>query len=333
MLADKKQLTTQFLLLIFLIAAQAAVGQSRSVTLSNVLPRRDRSGTVLDVHDGCLEYFNGAFYLYGTRYGDTDGFTPANRYVCYRSPDLLQWQYEGELLQNPPKGVYYRPYVKFNPKTKKYVLWYNWYPTLWEGQYGVAVADDPAGPFVIQNPCVQVAFAQPGDHGLFIDDDDAAYLIYTSIAEGHGISIEKLSEDYLSSTLKNSGIIEKGVEACALFKRNGLYYALFDRTCCFCPEGTGARVYTGVSPFGPFEYRGNINRIDDRIIIPAQQTHVAAVPSAAGVQFIWMGDMWGSTTDGIKGHDFQYWSSPLQFDADGMIAPLVWENTIVVQLP
>jgi hypothetical protein len=35
-----------------------------------------------------------------------------------------------------------------------------------------------------------------------------------------------------------------------------------------------------------------------------------------------MGDEWRSTTDGVKGHDLQYWSAPLKFNADGTIAPL-----------
>jgi hypothetical protein len=39
-----------------------------------------------------------------------------------------------------------------------------------------------------------------------------------------------------------------------------------------------------------------------------------------------MGDRWHSTPDKIKGHDFQYWSSPLQFEEDGMIRQLRWED-------
>jgi hypothetical protein len=41
-----------------------------------------------------------------------------------------------------------------------------------------------------------------------------------------------------------------------------------------------------------------------------------------------MGDEWGSRPDGIKGHDYQYWSSPLQFEKDGMIKQLKWDSSI-----
>jgi hypothetical protein len=35
-----------------------------------------------------------------------------------------------------------------------------------------------------------------------------------------------------------------------------------------------------------------------------------------------MADRWQSTPDGIKGHDFQFWSAPLKFGSDGSIEPL-----------
>jgi hypothetical protein len=35
-----------------------------------------------------------------------------------------------------------------------------------------------------------------------------------------------------------------------------------------------------------------------------------------------MGDRWGSRPDGVKGHDFQFWSAPLRFGADDNILPI-----------
>jgi hypothetical protein len=61
-------------------------------------------------------------------------------------------------------------------------------------------------------------------------------------------------------------------------------------------------------------------------IIPAQQTCVLEITNQKKKQYIWIGDMWGSALDNIKGHDIQYWSSPLQFDNLGNIAPLQWSQ-------
>ena len=138
----------------------AEAGDADVARIKNATPRRDAEGNVLDAHDGCLYKFGSRYYLFGTAYGKTDGFGKTNRYRCYSSPDLMSWKFEGELLKDPPEAVYYRPYVVFNAKTRKYVLWYNWYPTLWNCQYGAATSDMPQGPFVIRNPNVQVSQAE-----------------------------------------------------------------------------------------------------------------------------------------------------------------------------
>ena len=49
--------------------------------------------------------------------------------------------------------------------------------------------------------------------------------------------------------------------------------------------------------------------------------------SEKGEAFIWMGDLWGSASDNRKGHDYQYWSKPLEFNNDGTIRPLKWEDS------
>jgi predicted GH43/DUF377 family glycosyl hydrolase len=332
----------------------------RTAAISNVNPRRDLHGEILDAHDGALEYFEGRYYLYGTRYGATDGLKTTNRYVCYSSDDLVNWTPHGEILKDAPPRMYFRPYVKFNPKTRKYVLWYN---VGVENQDGVATADRPEGPFTIQNPDVRLKYSDfgIGDHGLFVDDGGTGYIVYTApnLAKigptepaqivNHRISVEKLSDDYLSSTGESSGFIAGNCESPSLFKRNGTYYLLTDNTCAFCPQGSGTRVYTASSPLGPFTYRGNINIEGPgtdipspwtqpgtgrpNAIIKAQQTHVAVIHAKGGPAFIWMGDRWGSAPDNIKGHDFQFWSSPLQFDASGMIEQLKFADYWTLQLP
>jgi len=341
-------LTLTALLLAPLSTLHAA---EKTATISNTEPRRDTQGEILDAHDGCLEYFDGQFYLYGTRYGKTDGFGKSNRYVCYSSPDLTTWTAHGEMLKNAPNRIYFRPYVKFNKRTGKYVMWYNA-----DNQYGVAVADRPTGPFIISNPNVQVKWSRgnTGDLGLFVDDDGTGYLTYTLIGGGdwslngkpvihHTVLVEKLTPDYLASTQEAGDFVDGNCESPALFKRNNIYYLLFDNTCCFGTDGSGARVYTAAAPLGPFTYRGNINikaasardlpspfttpasgRPD--CIIKAQQTHVATLPTPSGIVYLWMGDRWGSRPDGIKGHDFQYWSGPLAFDKDGMIQQLKFDD-------
>jgi hypothetical protein len=319
----------------------------QTVTIDNTVPRRDVTGQIIDAHDGCLQLFGTRFYLYGTAYGTNDGYSTANRFRVYRSPDLEQWTLAGELLKEHPAGVYYRPSVVFNPKTHKYVLWYNWYPNQWAGQTGVAISDSPAGPFTIVNPDVRLSCSHAGDGSLFVDDDGTGYYIYTAVDQGYAVRVERLTRDYLRATGETSSVLALGVEAPVLFRRNHLYYALFGPRCAFCPEGSEVLVYISISPLGPFKRALDINRRPENgapaiwtqstvtldvpggkfacsltnnatyqtnaPVIPVQQTWVAKIPAAGGPAFIWMADRWKSAPDGVKGHDLQFWSSPLQF--------------------
>jgi hypothetical protein len=323
--------------MLLLYAPQTSLAQKpiyRTVTVQNEVPRRDTSNVIVDAHDGNLQFFAGRYYLYGTAYGKTAGFSINNRFRVYSSPDMKHWTFEGELLKAPPDGVYYRPYVVYNARTKKYVLWYNWYPKLWDGKVGVATSDTPTGPFVIVNTDVRLSQAsnRPGDGSLFVDQDQKAYFIYTVIGLGHGVLVEELAEDYLSSTGRASQELAKGCEAPALFRHKDAYYALFDAACCFCTTGSGARVYQATAPLGPYTLLGNINRDGSNApIVHAQQTYVAALPTSKGESLMWMADRWGSRTDHVKGHDLQYWA-PLTFNDDGTIASLSFTPQWTVNL-
>jgi hypothetical protein len=297
---------------------------AKVVRIQNSVVRRDVNDDPIDCHDGCLRYFAGRFYLYGTQYGSTDGFNFGNRYVVYSSADMERWVPHGLLLEQAPPGVYYRPYVIYNARTCKYVLWYNWYPKLWEGQFASAVSDSPFGPFTVVHEKITLRGEAPGDHNLFVDDDGTGYVVYTDIKglghDRHAMSVERLASDYLTSTGEGSDAIDHRVEAPAMFKRNGLYYVVFGQTCCFCPEGADARVFVSEHPLGPYRRIGDINRDEaGKIIIPGQQTDIAIVPTRNGDAYLWMADLWGSRADGVKGHDLQYWSAPLEFDAGGAI--------------
>ena len=297
----------------------------QTVTINNIEPRRDVAGEIIDAHGGCLQFFNGRFYLYGTAFGTNENSMARNcPFRVYSSPDLERWTYEGELLKERPDGVYFRPSLIFNAKTRKYVLWYNWFAKLWDGQVAVAVSDTPVGPFKIVNPDVHVLGSRPGDGSLFMDDDGAGYYIFTALGEGYAVRVERLTPDFLNVSGESSPILVKGGEAPVLFRRNNLYYALCGPLCPDCLNGSVVQVLTASSPLGPYTPRSKINRQpeSDTPIIPAQQSWVAKIPMAGEPLFVWVADRWGSCPDGIKGHDFQFWSAPLKFSPDGDILPV-----------
>ncbi|MFV0505579.1 MAG: family 43 glycosylhydrolase [Bacteroidales bacterium] len=476
-----------FVLVVFCFQNTACTTSNESSSalteVNNTKPRVDKQGNILDAHDGIILQDGNTFYLYGTAYGRTTGFTRANKYVCYSSKNLKDWDFEGDIMPESPSGIYYRPRVIFNEKLNKYILWYNWYPQLWDGRFGVAMSDKPIGPFEIVNTDVKVANSHlgVGDFGLFKDDDGTAYIVYNTI-QGHKNSVEKLNSDYLNSSMENGGFIAERCEAGSIFKREGKYYLLTDFTCCFCTQGSGARVYVSDNPLSGYEFKGNINRyfgenapilqdgdmspnlyytiksendnkgakelilvfdgqtkidkldiwqftgnrwgmcgdtlasethtpivkpkfnlyakkhdswetIETKVdyneialrnvismrfkkqtirelkveianyntnnglfvnevevffqnkpsntthktyvcnkgtygtpIIPAQQSDVMTIKRNGENAYIWIGDLWGSASDNIKGHDYMYWSKPLEFSENGNILSLEWTD-------
>jgi Glycosyl hydrolases family 43 len=179
------------------------------------------------------------------------------------SPDLVTWTNAGIVFTAtgnlPPQSVLFAPKTVYNAQTKQWVLWFNYITESFSNSfYGVATSNNPAGPFTVVNKNVALQFQDNGDEGLFVDDDGVAYVIYTTLSRGHSISIERLSADYLSSLGANasSGIFgESFVEAPALFKRRGIYYAVFGSCCCYCGSGSQVSVYTATSALGPYTKR------------------------------------------------------------------------------
>ena len=165
----------------------------------------------------------------------------------YVSKDLTTWSFVGDALPvngTRPEGIYFRPKVVFNPKTSQYVLWINYLPpartplgSYPEATYLVGTSDKAEGPFEIVNESPNFQHTGPGDATLAVDEDRAAYVAYGAWGNGHRISIEKLTDDWLDTTGEetNTGFLSpEKREAPLLFERKGTWYLLYGHTCCFC---------------------------------------------------------------------------------------------------
>ena len=108
--------------------------------------------------------------------------TTCSAYVgvtCYSSKNLADWRYGGVALsvvneEGPDieRGcILARPKVIYNPKTKKFVMWFHLElkgEGYWQARYGVAVADNPKGPFRF----LRSGRANPGLYPVEFSDDD-----------------------------------------------------------------------------------------------------------------------------------------------------------------
>jgi beta-xylosidase len=295
-----KLLFSVFVLLSFAgkISAQSVKGEMK-----------DNAGHLINAHGAGILYYGGVYYLFGeVKKGKTwlvpgqqweDYRVPAGGVSCYSSFDLKTWQYEGLALA-PVKGdttndldtgrVIERPKVIYNADTKKFVMWmhvdrkdYSY------SQAGVAVSDRPEGPYRY------VYSLKPNgnmarDMTLFKDDDNKAYLVYSS-EQNNTMQVCLLSNDYLiPSTTYSRILIDRKREAPALFKDKRKYYLITSSCTGWSPNA--ATYAVADSPLGPYKEYGNpCTGPGAATTFEAQSTFVLPVTGKPG-DYIFMADRW-----------------------------------------
>jgi len=352
----------RFAALAGLAALCLPAARARSVTISNVVPRRATDGAILDAHDSKIFALYDQYLWYAASYGNCTepagdsgcattkvgacGFQTNHNVTLYTSPDLVTWTNAGVVFgaigNLPPNSVLFAPKTVFNPTTKRFVMYFNYIiGDFSKSFYGVATSATPTGPFELAVANVPLRYDDNGDENLLVDDDGTAYLIYTTLSHGHGMSVERLAPDYLSSLAasdpsQSSGIFgDGGVEAPALFKRAGVYYAVFGSCCCYCGSGSVVSVYTAASALGPYTKRGALAAPAGAGAVPpfgSQQTDIFEYTDSAGAaQFLYVGDHWQSAPDRLKSHDFTVWA-PLSFTADGNVTTAGFQASFTIDV-
>lgn len=203
----------------------------------------DTLGSKISAHGGQILKQGDTYYWYGEdnkiAYDLTTGVS------CYSSKDLKNWTYEGIVFKafddgteaqqftkefltdtlNGTKGRIERPKVIYNEKNDNYVMWMHLEK---DGGYGLSVAgvatsDSPTGPFVWQwygrpvaDTFVQTKeglFQAYRDMNLFVDDDNTAYVFYSS-ENNRTMYAVRLNDDYTwidDEGLKISGSTEADI--------------------------------------------------------------------------------------------------------------------------
>jgi hypothetical protein len=193
------------------------------------------------------------------------------------------------------------------------------------GGIGVAVADQPAGPFrdALGHPLIGkfANGAQPIDQDVFLDDDGQAYLYYGGW--GH-CNVAKLNRDMTSLGTFGDGttfheITPPGyVEGALMFKRRGVYYLMWSEGDWTGPDYRVSYAMAS-SPVGPFARRGTILRQDAAIATGSGHNTVVNVPGTDAWYIFYhrhpLGDRDGNHR--VLAYD------RMTFAADGAIAPVV----------
>lgn len=275
-------------------------------------PWLDTEGNVINAHGGGILRVGNTYYWYGEKRAQEQ----EEGVAVYSSKDLYNWKPEGVALApsaDPQSDItagclMERPKVIYNAKTKKYVMWFH---LELKGQgynaarAGVAVSDRPTGPFRYVH-----SFRPNGhmsrDMGLFVDDDGAAYHLFSS-RDNYDLRLARLTADYLAPTAQDTLLFSAHREAPALFKRGGKYY-LFTSGCTgWAPNE--ASLHVASSPFGPWQLLGNpLTGPNAQLTYGGQSTFVLPMPGKKEA-FIFMADRWNPKD--LK--DSRYLWLPIQF--------------------
>jgi beta-xylosidase len=319
----------------------------------------DTDGVHINAHGGGILAYEGSYYWFGEHKVSGPAGNRAQVGVrVYSSKDLGSWKNEGVALavSNDPgsdiaaDSIIERPKVIYNPRTKKFVLWFHLelkgmgYKS---ARAGVATADKVTGPFVFQSSfrpnaglwpqnytgkeldgaVEYLVRDMPGgqmsrDMTLYVDDDGKAYHI-TSSEENHTLHISLLTDDFLKPSGKYVRALPMGDnEAVAIWKRAGKYYMIASGITGWRPNA--AKTFVSEHIFGPWQplgnpVRGTAAQIDTTF--GGQSTFVLALSG----QFVFMGDIW-HPKDPIDG---RYLWLPIEWENDKPI--LQWRDSWSVQ--
>lgn len=244
-------------------------------------------------------------------YADPEGVIFGNQYWVYPtysapyeqqvhldafySPDLVHWTKHPRIVDTTAvrwvKGALWAPAIV--EKGGQYFLFFGANDIHDDkketGGIGVAVADNPAGPFrdYLGKPLVGQIHngAQPIDQFVFKDQDGAYYLIYGGW--GH-CNIARLNDDFTGFIPFADGatfreVTPKGyVEGPVMFVRNGRYYFMWSEGNWTGPDYSVAYA-VGNSPFGQsdgsaFERVGKILQQDPAVAKGAGHHSVIQIP-------------------------------------------------------
>lgn len=217
--------------------------------------RFDVNGNAVDAHDGQIARFGSTYYLYGTsyncgyRWGVNSNFCG---FKVYSSPDLTHWTDRGYVVLPYACGDCFRPHILYDAATHKYVLWTN--DSAAPDNFRVYTNDSPTGVFT-QQATPRLAIPCGWDFALFHDPVSGRdYVVHTACGalDGYDMAVEQLTKNDLTGDGKSAVVPAGGVEAPAMFYRNGMYYiTVSDPTCGYC-TGTGTGYETAPSPLGPW---------------------------------------------------------------------------------
>ena len=270
--------------------------------------------------------FDKTYWIYPTYSAPYDQQTFMD---AFSSPDLVHWTKHNRVVDNNAikwaKRAMWAPSVV--AKDGKYFLFFGANDIKNDqevGGIGVAVADNPAGPFkdLLGKPLIDkiVNRAQPIDQFVFQDKDGQYYMIYGGWGR---CNIVKLKPDFTGLIPFDNGETfrqmtpEGYTEGPIMFTRGGKTYFMWSEGGWTGPD---YRVAYGIadSPFGPWKRIGTVLQQDPQVATGAGHHSVIQVPGTDDWYIVYHRRPLGER----EGNNRVTCIEKMTFDANGLIHPV-----------
>jgi beta-xylosidase len=269
------------------IAAESKFGQSP--TLSADMQRSGNPVFEGWYADPEVAIFANQYWIYPTY---SAKYNQQVFFDAFSSPDLIHWTKHSRILDT--NRVTWAHRAMWAPavaeRNGKYYFFFGANDIHDEqkeiGGIGVAVADQPSGPFhdLLGKPLVGIIRngAQPIDQFVFRDVDEQDYLIYGGWSH---CNIARLKPDFTGlldfpdGTTFKEITPEHYVEGPMMFLKDGKYYLMWSEGGWTGPNYSVAYAI-GTSPVGPFKRVGKVLQQDPSIATGAGHHSVLHVPKA-----------------------------------------------------
>lgn len=289
--------------------------------------------------DPTARVFNGRIYVYASHDLDEQRGYDMVDYHIFSSDDMVNWQDHGEALNAKDMNwvdKLYAPDCVYNENTGKYYLFF---PN-GGNNIGVAVSDNPAGPFhdLLGSPLITRDYGNSSvpwlfDPNVLIDDDGQAYLYFGGGMPGTGDNARgiRLNEtftgftDSAATTIPAPGFFE----AAFTYKRADKYYFTYSTN---GEDNQGIRIDYLMSdnPMTGFEYIGTV--IDNPPENQGNNNHHSIV-DYQGNTYVFYHNRKLALSQGLtSGYQRSITFDRLNFDENGRITPTRMTNGVEVQL-
>lgn len=312
---------TRFILLFLICCVTVGYSQQKQISGNPVFPGWYADPEVI--------IFSNQYWIYPTH---SNLYEKQVFFDAFSSPDLVNWTKHERVLDTV--NVKWAKFAVWAPsimeKDGKYFLFFGANDIQNNNEYGgigVAVADNPAGPFkdYLGKPLIDKFHngAQPIDQFVY-KDGDQYYLFYGGWRH---CNIAKLKNDFTGFIPFEDGMIfkeitpEKYVEGPFMFKRNGKYYFMWSEGGWTGPDYSVAYAIAD-SPLGPFKRIDKILQQNETIGRGAGHHSVVKHPKKDAYYIVYHRRPINETARDAR----VVCIDVMEFDKNGLIKPVIITN-------